>query len=122
MGRLGGILGRQQAILGVLERFFGDSGVSSTVFGASWEPSEAVLELRNEPGEPGPPLMSSRRALMSSSRAPPLQIDRIRLPGEGFGEGEVSHTPMIPKGPRGRRMTGSASGVHRWFWGLIFSN
>ena len=33
-----------------------------------------------------------------AGRAPPLQIDRIRLPGEGFGEGEVSHTPMIPKG------------------------
>ena len=69
------------------------------MFGVSWEPSEAVLELRIEPGEPGPPpLVSSRRALVSSSGAPPLQIDRIRLPGEGFGEGEASHTPMIPKG------------------------
>ena len=29
---------------------------------------------------------------------PPLQIDRTGLPGEGFGEGEASHTPMNPKG------------------------
>ena len=34
----------------------------------------------------------------SSWAPPPLQIDRTGLPGEGFGEGEESHTPMIPKG------------------------
>eukprot|EP00959_Pyramimonas_sp_CCMP1952_P162052 3388184-Pyramimonas_sp.AAC.1 len=28
----------------------------------------------------------------------PLQIDRTRLPGEGFGEWEESPTPMIAKG------------------------
>ena len=103
------------------------------MFGVSWEPSEAVLELPNEPRSPDPPplslmpyaFMSSHRALMTDELVrgtPPskFQIDRIRLPGEGLGawglglglgEGGVSHTPMIPKaqgpkgeGPRGRRI------------------
>ena len=59
LGRLGDLLGRLGAILGVLERSFGDSGLFWTVLGASWAVSGAVLELQNEPGEPGPPLMSS---------------------------------------------------------------
>ena len=43
--------------------------------------------LRPGPGTSGP-----------AGRAHPPQIDQTRLPGEGFGEGEESHTPMIPKG------------------------
>ena len=36
--------------------------------------------------------------LLADPAGPPLQIDRTGLPGEGFGEGEASHTPMNPKG------------------------
>ena len=95
MGRLGDLWGRLGPIFGILERSFGVSGLSWTILGVSGEASWAVLELQSEPGEPRPPLVSSRRA-------PPLQIDRTGLPGEGFGEGEASHTPMTPQEGVGR--------------------
>ena len=66
-------------------------GASWLVFGPPSRLSGADDPPRAAPGNPG----ESRPARPGT---PPLQIDRIRLPGEGFGEGEVSHTPMIPKG------------------------
>ena len=43
VGRLESFLSRLGAILGVLERSFGDSGPSWTILGASWGPSWLVL-------------------------------------------------------------------------------
>ena len=56
-------------------------------------PPAEILERMTPPGRPGGSGWPG-----GSGRTPPLQIDRTGLPGEGFGEGEASHTPMNPKG------------------------
>ena len=71
---LGALVWRLGSLVGCLGGFWGPSW---PVFGLSG-PGKAPWRARAGP--------------------PPLQIDRTGLPGEGFGEGEASHTPMIPKG------------------------
>ena len=73
-----------EAILGILERFFDDSGLCWSVLGASWGPLGPLW---------GP--LSPRGAFVpvAAGTPPPLQIDRTGLPGEG----EAFHTPVNPK-------------------------
>ena len=83
----GAVLGTSWASWSDLSATRGPLGPSWGSLGASWGPRGPLW---------GP--LSPHGAFGPGRPDPPLQIDRTGLPGEGFGEGEASHTPMIPKG------------------------
>ena len=68
-----------------------------TPYNVNWglSSSSASSASKGSPGRAGP---SGEFSGGCPDPPPPLQIDRTRPWGEGLGEGEAFHTPMIPKG------------------------